>query len=50
MLISDNFSEKFPQCCEPKASNMIHDTVHEMARDEARHGKALKGLLERYFK
>lgn len=27
----------------------IHDTVHEMARDEARHGKALKGLLERYF-
>jgi len=28
----------------------IHDTVHEMARDEARHGKALKGLLERYYK
>ena len=28
----------------------IIDTVHEMARDEARHGKALKGLLERYFK
>ncbi|MCQ2452048.1 MAG: NADH peroxidase, partial [Oscillospiraceae bacterium] len=27
----------------------IHDTVHEMARDEARHGKALAGLLERYF-
>jgi rubrerythrin len=27
----------------------IHDTVHEMARDEARHGKALKGLLDRYF-
>lgn len=27
----------------------IHDTVHEMARDEARHGRALKGLLERYF-
>ena len=25
----------------------IHDTVHEMARDEARHGKAFKGLLER---
>ena len=35
-----------------KALNMdaIHDTVHEMARDEARHGKAFKGLLERYFK
>ena len=27
----------------------IHDTVHEMARDEARHGKALAGLLNRYF-
>ena len=28
----------------------IHDTVHEMAKDEARHGKAFKGLLDRYFK
>ena len=27
----------------------IHDTVHEMARDEARHGKAFEGLLDRYF-
>ena len=27
----------------------IHDTVHEMARDEARHGRAFKGLLERYI-
>ncbi|MBR0466259.1 MAG: NADH peroxidase [Clostridia bacterium] len=27
----------------------IHDTVHEMARDEARHGKAFEGLLIRYF-
>lgn len=35
-----------------KAANLdaIHDTVHEMARDEARHGKAFQGLLERYFK
>ena len=34
-----------------KALNLdaIHDTVHEMARDEARHGKAFAGLLERYF-
>ena len=34
-----------------KAANLdaIHDTVHEMARDEARHGKAFKGLLKRYF-
>ena len=28
----------------------IHDTVHEMARDEARHGRAFEGLLGRYFK
>lgn len=28
----------------------IHDTVHEMAKDEARHGKAFQGLLNRYFK
>ena len=27
----------------------IHDTVHEMARDEARHGQAFTGLLKRYF-
>ena len=27
----------------------IHDTVHEMAKDEARHGKAFAGLLARYF-
>ena len=28
----------------------IHDTVHEMCKDEARHGKAFAGLLNRYFK
>ena len=27
----------------------IHDTVHEMCKDEARHGKAFLGLLERHF-
>ena len=27
----------------------VHDTVHEMAKDEARHGCAFKGLLDRYF-
>ena len=34
-----------------KAANLdaIHDTVHEMARDEARHGRAFEGLLKRYF-
>jgi rubrerythrin len=28
----------------------VHDTVHEMCKDEARHGKAFLGLLNRYFK
>lgn len=34
-----------------KALNLdaIHDTVHEMARDEARHGKAFESLYKRYF-
>ena len=42
---------KFELAKKAKALNLdaIHDTVHEMARDEARHGKAFKGLLERYF-
>lgn len=42
---------KFDLAKVAKMNNLdaIHDTVHEMARDEARHGKALKGLLERYF-
>ena len=37
-------------CAKKNGLDAIHDTVHEMARDEARHGKALQGLLERYFK
>ena len=37
-------------CAKKNGLDAINDTVHEMARDEARHGKALKGLLERYFK
>ena len=34
-----------------KALNLdaIHDTVHEMAKDEARHGRGFEGLLKRYF-
>ncbi len=37
-------------CAKKNGLDAIHDTVHEMAKDEARHGKAFKGLLERYFK
>ena len=42
---------KFELAKKAKALNLdaIHDTVHEMAKDEARHGRAFKGLLERYF-
>ena len=42
---------KFDLAKRAKAQNLdaIHDTVHEMARDEARHGKAFEGLLKRYF-
>ena len=42
---------KFELAKMAKAQNLdaIHDTVHEMAKDEARHGKAFKGLLDRYF-
>lgn len=43
---------KFELAKMAKAQNLdaIHDTVHEMARDEARHGRAFEGLLARYFK
>lgn len=42
---------KFDLAKRAKEANLdaIHDTVHEMAKDEARHGKAFEGLLKRYF-
>ena len=42
---------KFELAKKAKMLNLdaIHDTVHEMAKDEARHGRAFAGLLERYF-
>ena len=36
--------------CKKHNLDALHDTIHEMARDEARHGKAFEGLLKRYFK
>ena len=36
-------------CAKKNNLDAIHDTVHEMARDEARHGRALEGFLKRYF-
>ena len=42
---------KFDLAKRAKEANLdaIHDTVHEMAKDEARHGRAFEGLLKRYF-
>ena len=44
-------SDKFRIAKRAKELNLdaIHDTVHEMAKDEARHGRGFKGLLDRYF-
>ncbi len=43
---------KFELAKMAKQNNLdaIHDTVHEMAKDEARHGRAFQGFLDRYFK
>ena len=52
--IAQGASNKKEKCLEiaplcVKRSGAHNDTVHEMARDEARHGRAFKGLLDRYF-
>ena len=54
MLAGENGAceSKFQIAKKAKELNLdaIHDSVHEMARDEARHGKALEAMLKRYFK
>lgn len=42
--------KKLAALAKEKGFDAVHDTVHEMCKDEARHGKAFKGLLDRYFK
>jgi rubrerythrin len=42
--------KKLATLAKQKNLDAVHDTVHEMCKDEARHGCAFKGLLERYFK
>ena len=37
------------KCAKQNNLDAIHDTVHEMAKDEARHGKGFEGLYKRYF-
>jgi rubrerythrin len=41
---------KFAKKCKEMGLDALHDSIHEMARDEARHGQGFKGLLDRYFK
>ena len=52
MAESGACADKFRIAKRAKALNLdaIHDTVHEMAKDEARHGKGFEGLFNRYFK
>lgn len=40
---------EFAKKCKAMNLDALHDSIHEMARDEARHGKGFKGLLDRYF-
>ncbi len=40
---------EFAKKCKQMNLDALHDSIHEMARDEARHGKGFKGLLDRYF-
>ena len=54
MLAGENGAYKSKKEIATRAKQLnydaIHDSVHEMAKDEARHGKALEALLKRYFK
>ena len=38
------------KCAKKNNLDAIHDTVHEMAKDEARHGAGFQGLWNRFFK
>ena len=49
MNLQDKDFKQCLACAKELGLDAIHDTVHEMARDEARHGKAFEGLLKRYF-
>ena len=41
--------KKTPSVAKELGYDAVHDTVHEMCKDEARHGSAFQGLLSRYF-
>ena len=46
----EEFVKRMNQKAKELGLDAIHDTVHEMAKDEARHGRGMQGLLDRYFK
>lgn len=41
---------EFAKKCKEMGLDALHDSIHEMARDESRHGQGFEGLLNRYFK
>ena len=48
--VGESFRQRIgADCYTESVVDAIHDTVHEMCKDEARHGKAFLGLLQRYF-
>ena len=49
-LLRTYMKTSLAKCAKKNNLDAIHDTVHEMARDEARHHNALKAMRERYFK
>ena len=40
---------RLPRRAKEQNLDAVHDTLHEMAKDEARHGKGFEGLYKRYF-
>ena len=45
-----NLAKRLARMAKEENLDAVHDTVHEMAKDEARHGKGFEGLYKRYFK
>ena len=48
-VVTDSTKKNLMMRAEALNLDAIHDTVHEMAKDEARHGRGFEGLLKRYF-
>ena len=48
--IAEAYKMRLARMAKEENLDAVHDTVHEMAKDEARHGKGFEGLYKRYFK